>query len=63
MVQTIAKGAVLRVGHAYHWSERDGSQEDKGVHVSTIFLKRRAGAGGSCSRNPFGQSPNTNSMV
>jgi hypothetical protein len=65
MIQTIAKRAVLRVDRPYHWSERDGNQEQQIVHVFVRYSsKRRAGAGGACSLEvPLGQSPNTNSMV
>jgi hypothetical protein len=43
MVQTIPKGAVLRVDHAYHRSERDGSQDQQVVHVSSNFKEDSGG--------------------
>src|SRR4030088_2514623 len=50
VIQAIAKGAVLGADRACCWSERDDSQEQQIVHALVrIFLKRRAGAGGTRS--------------
>src|SRR5712671_6567635 len=52
VIQAIAKGAVLCADNACCCSERDGGQEQQIVHalLRYVFLKRRAGAGGACSR-------------